>query len=105
MTKIKDEWTEEWPVVVGEYWFYGWTSRIGLRMSSKPRMEFVKVRQARNALMAATASQFLYKSECTGVWCKANVPEPPACLSQVVRNKGEGKMGDGPYYSRERGAQ
>jgi hypothetical protein len=87
MMKTKHEWTKHWPSEIGAYWFYGWTSRISLRMSGKPRMEFVKVRQGSNALMVTTAAQFLYKSECVGVWCKADVPEPPACLSELLRNR------------------
>lgn len=66
-------WTDEWPSEPGSYWFHGLQYGHG-----KPRLCYVEVRQASNALMHITNGAFMYKEERhKGKWQKVTLPTLP----------------------------
>lgn len=77
------EWTTEWPVEPGIYWFYGWRFGYDERL---PELSFVEVRSLRNAtggfsLTGITRGHFMYEQEGhEGAWLPAELPPLPQLL-------------------------
>ncbi len=69
------EWTTEWPVEPGCYWFYGHCFRD---REHSPEFHFVKVRKISNGIAYVTGGHFLFKEEMGyGVWTQVDMPDVP----------------------------
>ena len=65
------EWSAEWPIEPGWYWFYGKRSSFADKRDLFP----VQVRQATNAMVYIASGAFLYAGEgARGVWAPMLVP-------------------------------
>jgi hypothetical protein len=72
----KPTWTSEWPSVAGKYWFYGKSSQL----NDDPSLLLVDVHIVNGQRTVHAAGEFLYKSESTGVFAPALLPELPRGL-------------------------
>lgn len=70
------DWSKEWPILPGFYWFYGWPFGID---KYDPELHFVKViYDSLKKPIYITNGHFLYKSEgACGIWKIAELPELP----------------------------
>jgi hypothetical protein len=88
MTGIEvGEWTTEWPIEEGLYWFYGWI--YGRKLDKEPKLELVKAlwlgSVEKGSMSFTTNGGFLYKSEGgEGYFQKIIQPALPD-LSQLVK--------------------
>jgi hypothetical protein len=69
-------WTSKWPERAGTYWFYG-TQFEKVIPNSKPELCFVEVFKISNGFVYVSNGSFLYKSQSSGVWQEAELPELP----------------------------
>ena len=71
------EWSKEWPIKTGWYWFYGDPH------SKNPEYKHimlhpVKVSQGANSLIFMSEGSFIYKSQSSkGLWREMVVPKNP----------------------------
>lgn len=66
-------WTKDFPTKMGHYWFYGWLDRLGRSLGENPKLYLVE----RFETYSVARGQLIFKSDLTGIWKPAVLPEEP----------------------------
>jgi hypothetical protein len=84
------QWSTEWPVRVGSYWFYGWRTK---GRDCPPVLFFVEARMMMWGIVYVTANLYLSPSDgSAGLWLPAEAPQPPD-LKEVEKLLPDDKLG------------
>ncbi len=79
------DWTTEWPTEEGLYWFYGYTTKWEAKPEADEPRRLLSVRavdDGKGNIHTMGAAEFIFKTEATGHWVRAWVPDLP--LGEIV---------------------
>lgn len=75
----KEQWSTEFPMEPGNYWFYGFRyGRVSCGYKCKPELMFMTVLKCSNGLLYVADGQFVYDHEVEDAhFLKVTLPELP----------------------------